>query len=63
MDGICSKCGEHTTVHEACCGHSVIVEGSTIDPGDYCWACGDEINRLGECDRCFRGQTNATEPA
>lgn len=50
--GICVCCKEWTSVHEACCNRSVFVEGSTIDPGDFCETCGDELNRDAECDRC-----------
>lgn len=52
LTGICMRCKEWTTVHEACCGSFVHVEGSDINPSDYCETCGDELNSDAECDRC-----------
>ncbi len=50
--GVCTRCKEWTTVHEPCCGRGVVVEGSVIDPDDYCSTCGDELNSGAKCDRC-----------
>lgn len=30
LDGICVKCGEHTTAGDSCCGFGAIVEGDVI---------------------------------
>lgn len=47
--GVCSSCKEWTTVHEACCGSPVYVEGGSYDPDDYCATCGEELDTEHRC--------------
>lgn len=42
--GICRSCKEWTSVHEACCGALVYVEGNWYDPSEYCERCGEEMH-------------------
>lgn len=32
--GICTECGEHTSLADACCGAPVYCEGGFLDPND-----------------------------
>jgi hypothetical protein len=32
--GVCTECGEWTTLHESCCGAPIYIEGLTVNPDD-----------------------------
>lgn len=32
--GLCSSCGEHTSLADSCCGASVLHEGGYLSPDD-----------------------------
>ena len=54
LTGICLGCKEWTTVHEACCGRAVVVDGSLFDPDEFCADCGyEECQCKPEIEACL----------